>query len=298
MRFGNGCAVALLAALEIIPVACGKPDQDAMRAKAEALRQKTRPVRIGMDELHRMGGVPPSWRFTPPAGDAEAGRRAFVDFRCNSCHRVAGEPFPAPAEGGAVGPDLTGMGSHHPAEYFAEAILNPDAVLVEGPGYIGPDGRSVMPTYPYMTLAQLADLVTYLKGLTQGGGAHAMSAPIDAPKEVPPPPAQPASIFFVQAYDINDGSLDDFESWFKAEGAAAFLAHDGVVNIETWVDTAHDSRSVVTVIGFRDEAALRRFLADPGSDALGQKFDEFIGPHGHKVFRVPPVYKAETLSAP
>jgi hypothetical protein len=39
------------------------------------------------------------------------------------------------------------MGEHHPAGYLAEAILNPNAVIVEGPGYTGPDGRSIMPDY-------------------------------------------------------------------------------------------------------------------------------------------------------
>ena len=44
--------------------------------------------------------------------------------------------------------------------------MNPSAVLVEGPGYIGGDGRSVMPPYPDMTLGQLVSLVAYLKTLT------------------------------------------------------------------------------------------------------------------------------------
>jgi len=94
-----------------------------------------------MDALHRAGGVPPGWRLTPPAGDIVTGRRLFVDFGCASCHTIKGEAFAARAGEQGVGPDLTGMGSHHPAEYFVESILNPDAVLVDGPGYIGPDGR-------------------------------------------------------------------------------------------------------------------------------------------------------------
>ena len=131
-------------------------------------------VRITMEALHAAGGTPPGWRFTLPAGDAESGRRAFVDLKCYACHAIKGEQFPlGPGETATAGPDLTGMGAHHPPEYLAESIVNPNAVLVEGPGYIGADGRSIMPETPGMTLAQLADLVAYLRaqGRSDAGGA-------------------------------------------------------------------------------------------------------------------------------
>jgi mono/diheme cytochrome c family protein len=130
-------------------------------------------VRITMDALHEAGGVPPRWKFLPPAGDPDAGRRLYVDFGCHSCHAVEGEAFPQESRDETeVGPELTGMGSHHPPGYFAESIVNPNAVLVEGPGYIGPDGASRMPVYPDMTLTQLADLVAYLGTLTVDGCQH------------------------------------------------------------------------------------------------------------------------------
>ena len=123
-------------------------------------------TRITMEALHAAGGVPPGWRFTLPAGDAGAGRAAFVEFKCYACHAVKGEQFPLkPGESATAGPELTGMGGHHPAEYLAESIINPSAVLVEGPGYIGGDGRSIMPEYPDMSLTQLTNLVAYLKTL-------------------------------------------------------------------------------------------------------------------------------------
>ena len=81
----------------------------------------------------------------------------------------------------------------------------------------------------------------------------------------------------------------------SATRARAFLAHDGLVRVDTWVDTTRDGPSLVTVLGFRDEDALERFLDDPATDLLGQKFDDFIGP---LVFRRPPVYHATALSAP
>ena len=64
------------------------------------------------------------------------------------------------------GPDLSGAGHHHPPGYLLESILNPDAVIVEGPGYTGPDGRSIMPYYRgLLSVADLDDLVAYLETL-------------------------------------------------------------------------------------------------------------------------------------
>jgi hypothetical protein len=123
-----------------------------------------------MDALHAAGGVPPGWRFTLPPGDPAAGRQAFVDLKCYACHAIKGEQFPLkPGEAAVAGPDLTGMGRHHPTEYLVESLVNPSAVLIDGPGYVGGDGRSIMPATPAMTLAQLIDLVAYLK--SQGGDA-------------------------------------------------------------------------------------------------------------------------------
>lgn len=128
------------------------------------------PVYISMEALHAAGGVPPGWQFTLPAGDPEAGREVFVTMQCYTCHAVAGETLPAypPRQ---PGPDLTGMGAHHPAAYFAESIINPNAVIVTGEGYTGPDGRSRMPASHEITIAQLLDLVAYLRSL-QGPAAH------------------------------------------------------------------------------------------------------------------------------
>jgi mono/diheme cytochrome c family protein len=140
--------------------------QQHTHGQPESSAQSVTSTRITMDALHAAGGVPPGWRFTIPAGDAAAGRVAFVDFKCYACHVIKGEQFPLkPGESATAGPELTGMGGHHPREYLAESIMNPSAVLVEGPGYIGGDGRSIMPTYPDMTLSQLANLVAYLKTL-------------------------------------------------------------------------------------------------------------------------------------
>jgi putative copper export protein/mono/diheme cytochrome c family protein len=121
------------------------------------------PIRVTMEELHASGGTPRGWLFTPPPGDAARGRQVFARLGCFACHAVAGEDFP-PSSG--LGPDLTGAGEHHPAGYLLESVINPNAVIVEGPGYTGPDGRSIMPSYAdRLSVGELLDLVAYLRSL-------------------------------------------------------------------------------------------------------------------------------------
>jgi mono/diheme cytochrome c family protein len=157
--------------LIVVVVAVGTPlahaQDHAGHGKTAAAPQVAPSVRMTMEALHASGGVPPGWRFTMLPGDPTAGRRVFVDFKCYACHAVKGEQFPLPpGETATAGPELTGMGGHHPVEYLAESVINPNAVLVDSPGFIGGDGRSIMPTYPDMTLGQLADVVAYLASLT------------------------------------------------------------------------------------------------------------------------------------
>jgi hypothetical protein len=156
-----------LALVPLTPMLAAHAQDDAARPSR----------RITMEELHRHGGVPPGWRFGMPSGDARAGREVFVKLECYKCHAVQGEAFPGVTrDSTTVGPDLGGMGAHHPAEYFAESILDPNAVIVSAPGFTGPDGRSTMPDYrDTLTVTELIDLVAYLKSLT-GGGQHAHAA--------------------------------------------------------------------------------------------------------------------------
>lgn len=118
------------------------------------------PRRVTMAQLHAAGGIPSGWLFSPPPGDAARGREIFLRLGCVACHGVGGEPGPPSA---GIGPDLTDAGQHHPAGYLLESVINPNAVIIEGPGYTGPDGRSVMPSYAdRLTVAELLDLVAYL----------------------------------------------------------------------------------------------------------------------------------------
>ena len=143
--------------------ALGTPAQHGPRA----------PIKITPEELHRLGGVPPGWQFRFPDGDPSAGRAVFAKLECYQCHTIQGETFPqVSASPSSIGPELTGMGDHHPVEYFAESILNPNAIIVLGPGYTDAEGMSIMPDFrDSMTVAEFVDLLAYLQSL-KGGDAH------------------------------------------------------------------------------------------------------------------------------
>ncbi len=74
-------------------------------------------------------------------------------------------------------------------EYFAESILNPNAVIVTGPGYTGPDGLSIMPDYrESLMVSELIDLVAYLKSLKSDHEHMQMPMPGTAPHGGMPTP--------------------------------------------------------------------------------------------------------------
>jgi cytochrome c/Fe2+ transport protein len=168
MAVGLGVAVLVGATLAQAQHQHGAP---AAKPAADA----PGPKRVTMEELHRGGGVPPGWRFSWPAGDAAKGREVFAKLECYQCHEIKGENFPAVTpDPKRRGPELSGMGSHHPAEYFAESIINPNAVIVVGPGHTGADGLSIMPDFrDSLTLAETIDLVAFIRSLGGGGEDHA-----------------------------------------------------------------------------------------------------------------------------
>ena len=284
-------------------------------ARAQPPLPTPKSVRITMEALHAAGGVPPGWELALQPGDVKGGRQLFIEQGCVSCHVVQGANLPAvPAKERQIGPELTGMGAHHPPVYFLEAIVNPNAVLVEGPGYITPDGRSAMPAYPDLTVAQLQDLVAFLSSLTTGGDAacHApaavtpgagppptnVAAPVAPTPAVPlpPPPTATATWFLVQTYDVLPDKLAAFQEWFQKSFAPALRAFGGIVSVDTTVDRARRGPAMTTVIGFRDRAAYDRWNNNIGQRELAAKFDEFIGVHGHVVYDSPPLYRASGLS--
>lgn len=174
MRHGRTLGGALLVLATIGLVGGSAAGHDARHAaNAPTDRGAPAPIRITMEALHAHGGVPPGWAFGMPPGRPSEGRQVFRTLECFACHAVGGEDFPrASRTRESAAPDLTGMGAHHPPEYFAESILNPNRVIVLGPGYTGPDGLSTMPSYAEsMTLQQLVDIVAYLRSLTSSHDA-------------------------------------------------------------------------------------------------------------------------------
>lgn len=108
------------------------------------------------------GGASSIGTVTPPSGDPARGRTLFVKLRCFTCHTVGAELVPAPSQ---PGPDLAGVGRRHPG-YLVESIMNPNAMILDGPGYTDSRGLSIMPDYrDKLTVGDLIDLVAYLGSL-------------------------------------------------------------------------------------------------------------------------------------
>ena len=94
-------------------------------------------------------------------------------MECYKCHEIAGEKFSRVGEAEReVGPELSQMGGMHPVEFFAESIVNPNAVIDaddKAKGYLAEDGKSKMPDYnDTLTVKQVADLAAYLASLKKG----------------------------------------------------------------------------------------------------------------------------------
>src|SRR5713101_5617377 len=82
---------------------------------SKARPEPPNPIRVTMEQLHAQGGL--------PRGDAAAGRKVFVALECFACHEIKGENFPDQSKTPrGAGLELTGMGAHHPAEYFTESV--------------------------------------------------------------------------------------------------------------------------------------------------------------------------------
>jgi mono/diheme cytochrome c family protein len=292
LRASNGVAAIAIAAL-------------IASAAAASAQQAPAPVHISMEALHAAGGVPPGWQMALRPGDVQGGRQLFFEQGCHTCHVVQGANLPAVApEQRRNGPELTGMGKHHPPLYFLESIVNPSAVVVEGPGFADADGGSTMPAYPDLTVAQLQDLVAFLSSLTTGEPtAGALPLVVSAVAPTPAPPSNPlpvappnaATAFLVQTYDIQPGQLAAFEAWFRDEFAPKMQAFGGVVSIDTAVDRTRRP-SVTTVFAFRDRDALNKWNNNLAMRDLAAKFDEFVGVHGHLVYDTPPLHAAPSLS--
>jgi mono/diheme cytochrome c family protein len=153
--------LAVLMAAAVVPAGAQQPRPGPGRTPA------------AVKDPHAGHGTPKGWKFTWPKGDPAKGREIFEKLECYSCHEVRGQKFP-PSSGDRVGSELSMMGPLHEPEYFAEAILNPSAVIEKGKGYQAADGSSKMPPFnDLMTVQELIDLVAFLRALKPPAGMPA-----------------------------------------------------------------------------------------------------------------------------
>lgn len=105
--------------------------------------------------------------FRLPAGDAAAGRDAFLYMQCNQCHTVFEEELPTIPFSEA--PYVTLGGPVTKVKTYGElitAIINPSHKLAKGYAeeLVSKDGESNMYVYNrYMTVQELIDIVMFLQ---------------------------------------------------------------------------------------------------------------------------------------
>jgi hypothetical protein len=101
----------------------------------------------------------PKFNFVT-TGDAGAGRQAFSDLKCGTCHVVIGdESFQHPI---LEGPELGSAQSALSANEIADSIVAPSHVVSTNPK----QDKSISPMGDYsnvMTVRQLVDLVAFVK---------------------------------------------------------------------------------------------------------------------------------------
>ena len=105
--------------------------------------------------------------FSLPAGNALAGKDAFVYMHCHECHSVTGEEFPALARSEPPFVELGGTVTR--VKTYGElvtSIINPSHKLAQGYplDVITVEGETKMPVYNgYMTVQELIDIVAFLQ---------------------------------------------------------------------------------------------------------------------------------------
>lgn len=126
-----------------------------------AIGLKDAEVKAVIAYLEQLGGAeitveipkeqPPAEEKKEAAAPAKTGEEVVKKYGCGGCHKIAGEQ-------GAIGPDLTKIGSKRNAAYLTRAVLDPNADIAEGfpSGMMPPDYKDKM------TAGELQLLVNYL----------------------------------------------------------------------------------------------------------------------------------------
>jgi len=176
---------------------------------------------------------PSGWRFTMPKGDPAKGRTVFEKFECHYCHQVRGETFPEPVESA---PELSQMGGSHPVEFFAESIMNPNAVVPKI--YRDADGKSPMTNFTEkMTVQELVDVVAYVASLRPKGVPKTVSAEGNVIALVP------ESSEIVLAHNEIKGFMDPMTMGYKVSSPALLNA----VKAGDWVRFTIDTERRVII---------------------------------------------------
>ncbi len=105
--------------------------------------------------------------FVLPPGDKAAGKQAFLELKCNSCHSVTDQVEHAPLTPGAIHVELGGTVSRVKTyDDLVTSIINPSHRLSRGTNLMTttPEGQSRMPVYnEVMSVQQLIDITSFLE---------------------------------------------------------------------------------------------------------------------------------------
>lgn len=168
-----------------------------------------------------------SWRFSMPKGDPARGRAVFEKFECYYCHEVRGEAFPTPVESA---PELSQMGPLHPMEFFAESIIDPNAVVPKA--YREADGSSPMTNFAEkMTVQELIDVSTYVASLRPKGSPKTVSGRGEVIALVP------ENSEIVLAHEQIKGFMDAMTMGYKVNSSSLLKAVKPGDTVQFTIDT-------------------------------------------------------------
>jgi Cu/Ag efflux protein CusF len=192
---------------------------------------KTAPATKTADTHH-----PKGWRFTMPKGDPAKGRAVFEKFECYYCHEVRGENFPSPTENA---PELSQMGPAHPVEFFAESIINPNAVVPKS--YRQSDGTSPMTNFALkMTVQELIDVSAYMASLKLRGAPKTVTGEGSVIAVVP------ENGEIVLAHEDIKGFMEAMTMGYKVASPSLLKSVKAGDTVEFTIDT---DKRVITKIG-------------------------------------------------
>ena len=121
-------------------------------------------ISSGVLFANRDENMEPAKGFFLPKGDSAAGRKAFTDLKCATCHRVENDPeF---VSGSGIGPTFGAKQADYASGWIANSIVSPSHTIALDSEEPGENAPSKMGDFTEkMTVRQLIDLVSYLKSL-------------------------------------------------------------------------------------------------------------------------------------